>query len=435
MQCTVCAEPFNKSFRKKVVCPQCNVDVCRSCVTTYMLQNQDSQEHCMNCKMPWTRRFFSEQMTKVFMNREYKRSREASVFDTEKARLAATLPYVESRKRTKVLAETLTSHWKEYDALQEKIRRTNEEIDRERRFFYRNESEVNEDEENARKIASRGHCIKDDCRGLIDHTWKCATCDTPVCNRCMRERVEGHICNAEDVQAMQVIRNDTKPCPSCGVRIYLIEGCNQMWCTHCNTAFNWRTLQLIRRGFYHNPHYAEYQIANGGTGEGTENYRPQGGPNGGCVNYHDVTSRLREIFGDTDEGKKKATVMRGFLMRANYFLDYESDPREWDKEKQLREYRVAYLMNTMKEEDFKVQIQRVDKAYSKRCETSAIYSMYGNSVRDVLGRFAISKDIDFPECMKSIESLVEYTRNCLSEINFHYSGKRGARFHPNYFDY
>jgi hypothetical protein len=55
--------------------------------------------------------------------------------------------------------------------------------------------------------------------------------------------------------------------------IYKIEGCAQMFCTECHTAFNWNTLR-IENGIIHNPHYFEWmrrQNENGGQVERNPN--------------------------------------------------------------------------------------------------------------------------------------------------------------------
>ena len=430
MDCTICTEKFNVSTRKPVCCPQCDIKICRECVTTYMLDSDSHQDHCMNCKKPWSRKFFASQMTKVFMNREYKRRREEAVFDLQKARLEATIPYVECKKRRKTLQNQLSEQWRKLDEIHREIRDTNSKIEVENRFFYGREGNT---EENKKRSTSRGHCIKESCNGLVDQTWKCSTCETPVCNRCMKKREEGHICNEQDVQSMQLIRSDTKPCPKCGVRIHLIEGCNQMWCTSCNTAFNWRTMQLIRGGFFHNPHYAEFQIANGADGSPAANFRPDR-QNMECVNFNSLGKKVREIFEhNPDLLKTRGQIMRGYLMRANYYLDYESDTKQEETEKRLRELRVEYLMNNLDEADFKTAIQRVDKAYSKRCETSAVYTMYGQSVRDILGRFSTTDEVSYDDAVKGIKSLSDYSRNCLADINGYYTGRRSAKFESNYY--
>ena len=42
-----------------------------------------------------------------------------------------------------------------------------------------------------------------------------------------------------------------------------IDGCDQMWCVSCHTAFSWRTGQAAS-GIVHNPHFYEWQRRQGG---------------------------------------------------------------------------------------------------------------------------------------------------------------------------
>ena len=64
------------------------------------------------------------------------------------------------------------------------------------------------------------------------------------------------------VKTAELIKKDTKPCPSCGERIQKIQGCDQMWCIKCHQAFSWKT-GAIDSGPIHNPHYYELQRRGG----------------------------------------------------------------------------------------------------------------------------------------------------------------------------
>jgi hypothetical protein len=134
------------------------------------------------------------------------------------------------------------------------------------------------------------HCSVADCKGTLNNRWYCRLCETPHCNKCGElktkttttteipteiptettieiqeegERKEGdeggnngHICDPNLVQNLEEIKKNSKPCPKCGVAIFKTEGCDQMFCIVCHTAFSWKTL-AIETGRIHNPHYYE----------------------------------------------------------------------------------------------------------------------------------------------------------------------------------
>ena len=67
-----------------------------------------------------------------------------------------------------------------------------------------------------------------------------------------------HVCNEDDVKSAEMIKKETRNCPKCAVPIFKTEGCDQMWCTECHTAFSWRT-GLVVTGVVHNPHFYAWQ--------------------------------------------------------------------------------------------------------------------------------------------------------------------------------
>jgi dolichol-phosphate mannosyltransferase len=66
-----------------------------------------------------------------------------------------------------------------------------------------------------------------------------------------------HTCDPGVKETVALIIKESKPCPKCGERISKIDGCDQMWCIDCHTAFSWATGQLVN-GVVHNPHYYEF---------------------------------------------------------------------------------------------------------------------------------------------------------------------------------
>jgi hypothetical protein len=101
-------------------------------------------------------------------------------------------------------------------------------------------------------------CQAANCPGFLSTQYKCGVCDVYTCSECLDIKSdEQHVCKPENIESAKMIKKDTKPCPTCATRIYKIDGCDQMWCVDCKTAFSWNTGQ-ISNSKIHNPHYYEY---------------------------------------------------------------------------------------------------------------------------------------------------------------------------------
>jgi hypothetical protein len=91
----------------------------------------------------------------------------------------------------------------------------------------------------------------------------CPACTTNQCLDCLLPvgTEEEHKCDPNHVKTMRTITRTSKPCPNCKHRIEKTVGCDQMFCTECNTAFDWKTNEIIT-GRIHNPHYFEWLQSN-----------------------------------------------------------------------------------------------------------------------------------------------------------------------------
>lgn len=98
-----------------------------------------------------------------------------------------------------------------------------------------------------------------DCRGIIYNNYKCNACHNKLCEHCYEilNDIKVHVCNLSNIETIQTLKRTTKPCPKCATLIQKIDGCNQMWCTHCNNAFDWISGN-VSYGPVHNPHYFEW---------------------------------------------------------------------------------------------------------------------------------------------------------------------------------
>ena len=201
-----------------------------------------------------------------------KKHRKEILFDLEKSRLPETMPAVQNflkveelRDEVKALGErevALRQEW--WDTKQRKdIARTNITRAKHGRPLINHAGGVKKIVQKVFKQA----CPVEDCRGFLSTAWKCGMCASWVCSKCLvlkgKEKDDGHECDPDDVKTADLIRSQTKNCPSCAVPIEKISGCDQMWCTQCHVAFSWKTGQRVN-GVVHNPHFYQWQAQGGG---------------------------------------------------------------------------------------------------------------------------------------------------------------------------
>lgn len=269
VSCTVCFENFSK-YMKPIPCPACPRDkppsVCRTCTEQYLLESpQDA--HCMQCKHAWGYQFMHDAFSSAFVTKTYRQNRQEKALEREKGLLPQTLPLVaaerakkEASERIKVLRAEASELRKEYE---EKLGVIEDKI-RDEMFIVKGDSRAV-----TKKTPYLFRCPvtkkEEQCRGYIESSsWCCGLCEVKLCKKChcvLPVEKEGakkkkHKCKDEDVETAKMVLAETKPCPKCSTRIFKIQGCDQMFCTQCNTPFSWNTGEIVT-GVIHNPHYYE----------------------------------------------------------------------------------------------------------------------------------------------------------------------------------
>lgn len=103
-----------------------------------------------------------------------------------------------------------------------------------------------------------GRCQRGQCNGYIMASeYKCLLCDGTICDQCGLSNDDNHECIKEDIESFKLINDVTKRCPSCKISIDKAEGCNHMYCTECKTAFDWETLEVLKKNQIQNPEMQE----------------------------------------------------------------------------------------------------------------------------------------------------------------------------------
>jgi len=264
---------------------------------------------------------------------------------------------------------------------------------------------------------------------------------------------DDHVCNPDDVATAELLAKDTKPCPQCGTGIFKIDGCDQMWCTECRTAFNWRTGQL-ETGHFHNPHYFEYQRR---MGTNVRNILDMPCNAMQPDQYHGVLYHLvntvvnnldRENRGLKPLSRETKQILQTRTIDYSVSIEHFANrilPRyRPDAIQDNLELRVQYLTEQITKEEFKSALSREAKQFNKKLEIGQVIQTVVFGMSDILTRLVNflreirdttkrqNADIDDVEKMfgmfSEIDALIDYANECLEFICKQYKLTRVAIF-------
>lgn len=445
MSCEVCCDAFNRSSRSKISCPYCPFSACSGCSERYLLDTtQDA--HCMSCRKGWSREILVDNFSFKFISHGYKNRRESLLLEREKSLMPATQPYVEFERNIRKIANDidqlrqLAAHhnerWaavlriphavfavehgldNEFDALilqhqmgfEHRKLGCNIAIDIEHKEWYRGRLSMQlhgQTIETVRRVFVRA-CPAGDCRGFLSQAWKCGMCDNWTCPECHevkgKEKDGPHVCDPNNVETAKLLAKDSRPCPKCASVIFKIDGCDQMYCTQCHTAFSWRTGR-VEMGTIHNPHYYEYHRQ-----RGTLQRNPGDVPCGGFPMIHQVFSKCASIRNNSQVLNAHRTY--GHCQRTVI-------PRYTTGLQDNRDMRIKFMIGDISEDEFKRKIQQREKARHRKTEIMQVMEMYTNVLNDLFQ--ALIEDGDVDVLTASIEQLREHFNMNMKSISKRYS--------------
>jgi hypothetical protein len=417
MECEICIEKYNKTSRLKVECPYCDYSACRKCCETWLLN--ETNPRCLNivCGKEWTRQYVTKTFTKTFVSKDYKNHRESILFDQERALLPATQPLVENiLKCERIDNEIRRIEDVELRAVYARI----SALRSERNAMNRNTTPTTE------RTTFVKACPDPECRGFLSSQWKCGICEKWACSDC--HEIKGlsrdceHTCNPDNVATVALLANDTKSCPSCGEGIHKIEGCDQMFCTMCHTGFSWRTGRIETN--IHNPHYFEWLRRTGGEVPRNPN-DIQCGREITNTFTRNMTSTMRVKGIDTELINRVMRICESvihfrYVVLIRFIGDHVLNNQD---------LRIQYLRNLISQDDFKTQIQRLDKKHQKNREIHNVMTILYNTATDIIYRFdnaiTLRNEIqEAREILNEMDTILSYVNECLLDISKTYNSKR-----------
>ena len=461
--CDICTEKYNKTTRKPITCPGCKKPVCATCVKAYIL-GSPHDPHCMwdGCKVQWTYAFMTETFPHSWIKGPYSEKEKAKVIDLEKALIPSTMAAVEQvRNNRKFVEESrrirgtineiqmLCDDIENWTGMNQRNFRPNnapivlvrEHVERLRRVVggltfcqdIDTDEKVGAEEEKIRKAFVKP-CPAQNCNGMMSGGYTCAVCNTKVCSQCFavkrlkqEEPKEPHVCKEEDVQTALLIKKETKACPKCAVSIFKIEGCNQMWCTNCNTAFDWRSGQIIN-GAIHNPHFFEWQRLQAGNTSGDNQVQTVGClwpdfENGHWYRIHDHLRAVNNII------TSQAWRPLGNFVRSIYHIVEWARPRRYHELNQAM--RISYIMGEMTEADFAERTYAAFKLNRFETARADIVDMLHRAAQSLVNNLNRTPTIEekiaaTEEMLRAFRRLALYYNKCMWDNHDAY--KSGRQF-------
>lgn len=242
-------------------------------------------------------------------------------------------------------------------------------------------------------------CVTENCRGFLDQNWHCALCEADVCSKCHEikgENHEEHTCLPENIETANLIMKTSKPCPKCGINITKIEGCSQMFCVSCKTAFDYNTGRIETRRI-HNPHYYEWLQRNGGEVP----REPLDIVCGGIPAYRTIFTNIKKVHPSYNFNN----IHRSLI----HMQDVEL-PRVVVNDGDVNvDLRIKYLMNQITEDQWKKELQKREKKRNKMQAHHQLIQMLITVGSDLFNKMISAKTSDeIIQIDKEFESLRLY---------------------------
>lgn len=394
MECGICVNALNKTTHKPIACPLCNAQTCIQCVKRYLLGSNDDPS-CMHCRKPWE---LYDLLPKSWIDGDYKAHRQAVLMDRERSRLPETQLLAEAATIRDAHVDTYRKLTADYNELKERLARLNLQRSSSSRTTVVLNRLLDNPEVPAgldlqaylatglleAKTAARTFmqaCPNEGCRGFLNNQWHCSMCKMWSCKDCHEvkgdHRDAPHECDPDIRASAQAIAQETRNCPKCAVPIFRISGCNQMWCTACHTSFDWASGDIIRGGWFHNPHLAEWQARHGGV---------HARPNGNCPQFPEgwkVRTVLQAVLSDSEP------LCRN-LDSAYFYVNRLMDERPVDLQQKYdlarRNARIEFMRKKIDEDAWKAKLVRLEKDFNKKRELLQVVLMFIEGMQYIFTR-------------------------------------------------
>ena len=411
-ECTICTEKYTKQNRKKITCNHCNFESCISCIKTFF-KNNETYPSCMNCHEKLSEEFLYDNFPKNYINKDIKELKQNLLFEQEKQLLPASQEIAKYAEHIENVEKSIEEDVKMIYELRMKSMSLQCELEKKKHLvqnFNRDYTIPTNQNESSSSLSSSKEinvfikqCPCNDCSGYLSTQWKCGMCNVRVCKDCLEIKGEDHVCNPDNIATANVIKESTKSCPSCGTAIGKIYGCNHMWCTNCNTGFDWRTRKLVIKNNT-NPHYYEWLRQNGNNARELSDVVCGGIPNISTLRHIITITNYNSNDNSLDISKK----VLEFHRLINHVQHIEL--RETDEVNNI-DLRVKLLRKKITIEKFKQLILTRVKIQRNKTNKQMIFQTLRDAGSDILQRLIEKKEKNYNSLYYTyieIQNLINY---------------------------
>ena len=391
-----------------ISCVYCTDKACTSCYETFLLDRP--QSCCMFCSKAWNHEFIQKNFRNGFVDGKYKVHKKKVIFEREKALFPDTQLEIEKTKEGEKIKEIINEKKKQIKKIKDEIFELEMSLRAPRN---------NEEKEEKETRTFNVFCAAKDCKGFLNNKYICGLCETKHCKECRvildeDDDEEEHKCDPNTVATIKALQKETKPCPKCATPIFKIEGCDQMWCTQCHTAFSWKHGR-IETGHVHNPHYWQYLQKQGKDLDAVRRMERGQHVVNRCETLQDAYATMQH--------RGYGEICRLFTHIFNYDLPRITVP---DYVTSNFDIRKKFLLNEIDEKHFKTTLHAREKKALYTGELRQIVQMYYDVGKDILLKayrlyttnsrtFNASNRMN--EIFKELNELSEYTNTQIENLS------------------
>ena len=412
--CCMCFDKFPIGNQKHIHCQKCNLYSCSNCFRSYVLHCRNDPP-CPNtsCDNVFEISFLRTKLPQAFWNGEYKMSRKDVLFNCEEVYKTNTMIEVQKCKKIREILKRENNQLILYRQKCNELKLIKDELSRLHEGRHAIQHDHRRDAGHALQI--KVPCHLGDCLGFCIGN-VCPVCSKKTCTKCYHELTDGHECNADDVQTVKEIAAHSKPCPTCNTAISKVDGCDQMLCINCETAFSWRTGK-IETGRIHNPHM--YQIRQRVGRELGDQLC------GGLPSWRQISQAIEcnPYYQSSREQKKP---LEKYLMifhrlinhtRAVVFPKFENLGLNFRSNLQAR---VKFYMNEIDKKTYLKELFKTEKSRTKNMEMRDLFQTFVMVAEEIFRKISNTKSVQH---ITELYGLFEYMNDNYMKINKKYNSE------------